>query len=80
MNDLLKNHDLSGANLVAECIAVCERGEHTIETLLVALAPARLRVIRPDIPNVVDAIKKPNLALYAAVCAAGGGHCQYNAL
>lgn len=52
MNDVLKDHDLPRAELVAARIAALERGEHTIETLLVALATTRLRVIRPDIPNV----------------------------
>ena len=71
--DLLKDHDLPGGDLVAAGIAALERGEHTIETLLVALAPTRLREFGLEIPKAADAIKEPNLALYSAVCEAGGG-------
>lgn len=78
--DLLKDHNLPGADLVAAGIAALERGEHTIEALLVALAPTRLRGLGLEIPRAADAIEEPNLALYSAVCEAGGGHSQYNAL
>ncbi len=78
--ELLKDHDLPGKDLVASGIAALERGEHTIEALLVALARTRLRAIGLEIPEAADSIKEPNLALYAAVCESGGGHSQYNAL
>ena len=45
-----------------------------------ALAPTRLRELGLNIPKAADAIAEPNLALYAAVCEAGGGHSEYNAL
>ena len=50
-----------------------------METLLVALAAARLRELGLDIPQAADEIAEPNLALYKAVRHAGGDHFQYNA-
>ena len=78
--DLLKDHNLPGADLVKAGIEALGRGEHTIEALLVALAARRLRELGLHIPKAADAITEPNLALYAAVCEAGGGHSEYNAL
>ena len=72
--------NLLGADLVAAGISTVERNEITTEGLLVAVATTRLRDIGLAIPEAADAIKEPNLALYAAVCEAGGGHSDYNAL
>ena len=72
--------NLPGADFVTAGIAALHRGELTKEALLVAVATSRLREIGLDIPEAADTIKEPNLALYAAVCEAGGGHYDYNAL
>ena len=48
--DLLKDHDLPGG----EIVAALERAEYTIEGLLVALAPARLREIGLKISEAAD--------------------------
>lgn len=71
---------LPGAELVGEGIAALERGQRTIEALLVTLAAPRLRDIGLDIPKAADHIAEPNLALYAAVQQAGGDYFDYNAL
>lgn len=78
VDDLLPN--LPGADLVGDGIAALERGERTTEALLVSLAAARLRDIGLNIPQAADHVAEPNLALYAAVCDAGGDHFDYNAL
>ena len=69
-----------GADLIAAGIGAVKRNEITTEGLLIAVATTRLRDIGLAIPEAADAIKEPNLALYAAVCEAGGGHSDYNAL
>ena len=71
---------LPGAELVGDGIAALERGERTLEALLVSLAAPRLRDIGLDIPKAADRIAEPNLALYAALQQAGGDHFDYNAL
>ncbi|MCY3816961.1 MAG: hypothetical protein OXG59_11815 [Gammaproteobacteria bacterium] len=71
---------LPGAELVGHGIAALERGERTIEALLVSLAAPRLRDIGLDVPRAADHIAEPNLALYAAVRHSGGDHFDYNAL
>ena len=78
--DLLKDHNLPGADLVASGIEALERGEHTIEALAVAVARPRLRDLGLKIPEAADAIEEPNMALYAPVCTAGGGPSQYDAI
>ena len=72
--------NLPGADLIEAGIAALDRGERTIEALLVALAAERLREIGLTIPQAADYITAPNLALYAAVRHAGGDHFEYNAL
>ena len=69
-----------GADLIAPGIGAVERKEITTEGLLVTVATTRLRDLGLAIPDAADAIKEPNLALYTAVCEAGGGHSDYNAL
>ncbi len=78
VDDLPPN--LPGGELIAAGITALERGERSIEALLVALAAARLRDIGLDIPQAADYIAAPNLALYAAVRHAGGDYFDYNAL
>ena len=72
--------ELPGADPVRAGIAALECGEITVEALLVAVAAGRLRGLGLGIPKAADAIKEPNLALYAAVCEARGGHSDYKAL
>ena len=72
--------NLPGADLIEAGIAALDRGERTIEALLVALAAERLRDIGLTIPQDADQIATPNLALYAAVRHAGGDYFDYNAL
>ena len=72
--------NLPGASLIAGGIAALERGERTVEAALVALGAPRLRAIGLDVPANADAIAEPNLALYSAVCEAGGDYFRYNAL
>lgn len=72
--------DLPGADLIAAGVAALERGQHTREALLVAVAATRLEEIGLRIPAAAATIEEPNLALYAAVREGGGGHSQYNAL
>lgn len=71
---------LPGADLVAKGIEALRRGQRTQEAFLVAVAATRLAALGVRIPQVAFAIKTPNLTLYDAVCEAGGGHSQYNAL
>ena len=71
---------LPGADLVGAGIASLERGEHSVEALLVALAAERLRALGLNVPQAADSISAPNLALYAAVRDGGGDHFDYNAL
>ena len=78
LSDLFSN--LPGADLVEAGIVSLERGEHTTEAMLVALAAARLRALGLNIPQAANGIRAPNLALYAAVRNGGGDHFDYNAL
>ena len=65
---------------MADGIAALRRGEFTAEALLVAVGAPRLREIGLDIPETVEVIEEPELALYAVIRKAGGGHSDYNAL
>ena len=78
LKDLSPN--LPGAELVEAGMAALERGEHTTEALLVALAAPRLRALGLNVPQAADGLRTPNLALYAAVRDGGGDHFDYNAL
>lgn len=55
--DLLKDHGLPGADLIAAGIAALERCEHTIKALAVALARPHLRDLGLDIPKTANVIK-----------------------
>lgn len=74
--------DLPGADLVEKGVDDLQRGELTVEALLVAVGAPRLRSVGLDIPEVPALPESPELALYAAVCnrETGDAHSRYNAL
>ena len=74
--------DLPGADLVVAGIEALRRGEATVEALLVAVGAPRLRHAGVDVPSPPCIPEQPELALYAAIAADGGGdaHSRYNAL
>ena len=73
--------DLPGAELVNAGLDALERGEPTVEALLVAIGATRLRHAGLDVPALPE-IQEPELALYAALCKTSGNdaHSAYNAL
>lgn len=73
--------DLPGAELVSAGLAALERGEPTAEALLVTIGAPRLRQAGLAVPT-LPGIQEPELALYAALCAAEevDAHSAYNAL
>lgn len=73
--------DLPGAELVSAGLAALERGESTVEALLVAIGAPRLRHAGLDVPT-LPRLREPELALYAALCAAEevDAYSAYNAL
>lgn len=71
---------LPGADLISAGVSALKRGDCTPEALLVAAAATRLGELGVEVPSAAEADESPNLALYAAVQASGGGHSQYNAL
>ena len=73
--------DLPGAELVRAGLNALERGEATVEALLVAIGASRLRHAGLDVPT-LPAIQEPELALYAALCKTNrvDAHSAYNAL
>lgn len=75
--------DLPGADLVTAGIAALRRREFTVEALLVAVGAPRLRRAGLDLPEATGEPETPELALYAALCAAddrNDAHSRYNAL
>jgi len=73
---------LPGADLVAAGIHDLQHGEFTIEALLVAIGATRLRGCGLRIPDAAGCVKRPELALYDAICAnePANAHSRYNAL
>ena len=73
--------DLPGAELVSAGLDALERGEPTVEALLVAIGAPRLRHAGLDVPALPE-IQEPELALYAALCKTNGNdaHSAYSAL
>lgn len=73
--------ELPGAELVSAGLDALERGEPTVEALLVAIGASRLRHAGLDVPT-LPGIQEPELALYSALCKAGkvDAHSAYNAL
>ena len=73
--------ELPGAELVSAGLDALERGEPTVEALLVAIGASRLRRAGVDVPT-LPGIREPELALYAALRKTNGtnAHSAYNAL
>lgn len=71
---------LPGSDLVSKGIDDLEQGRGTQEAFLVALAATRLNDLGVSVPERAFLTGRPDIALYEAVCEAGGGHSQYNAL
>lgn len=61
--------DLPGAELVSAGLAALERGEPTVEAVLVAIGAPRLRHAGLEVPA-LPRLREPELALYAALCSA----------
>ena len=74
--------DLPGADLVTAGLAALQRRDFSIEALLVAVGAPRLRRAGLELPAAAAEPEAPELALYAALRARGGGdaHSRYNAL
>ena len=74
--------DLPGADLVAAGVKALERGEYTVEALLVAVGAPRLQAAGMAVPRPGGWPDQPELALYAALGAIhpGDTHSRYNAL
>ena len=79
MNRVPKN--LPGADLVMSGIEALQRGEMTVEALLVSIGATRLRAAGLEIPQVALP-DQPELALYKALGAMypGDTHSRYNSL
>ncbi|MYF09902.1 MAG: hypothetical protein F4229_02700 [Gammaproteobacteria bacterium] len=73
--------ELPGAELVSVGLDALERGEPTVEALLVAIGASRLRHAGLDVPA-LPGIQEPELALYSTLCKAEkvDAHSAYNAL
>lgn len=71
--------DVPGNELVEAGLADLERGELTVEALLVAVGAPRLRALGVPVP---EAPSQPELALYEAVgrLHPDDAHSRYNAL
>ena len=74
--------DVPGNELVAAGLADLERGEMTIEALLVAVGAPRLRALGLPVPETPVTLGQPELALYKAVgrLHPDDAHSRYNAL
>ena len=73
---------LPGGDLIAAGIAALRQGDFSIEALLVCVGARRLRRAGLDVPDAPGRPDEPELALHAAICAAGpaDAHARYNAL
>ena len=74
--------DVPGAELVLRGIDDLQHERLTEAALLVSIGSSRLKRAGVDVPCVASAPRSPELALYEALCADGGGseHSRYNAL
>lgn len=75
-------NELPGAELVAAGIEDIERGDFTIEALLVAVGAHRLREAGLDVPAAPGWPPHPEHSLYDAIGRSGVGdsHAHYNSL
>ena len=73
---------IPGEALVAAGLEALQRGEHSVEALLVAVGAPRLRALGIAVPDTGRLPPHPELALYRAVGRAhpGDAHSRYNAL
>ena len=74
--------EVPGQELVEAGLAAMERGEWTVEALLVAVGAPRLRFIGLHVPDLPDAPDHPEIALYHALgrIYPDDTHSRYNAL
>ncbi len=74
--------DLPGADLVAAGLCGLERGDVSVESLLVSVGTTRLRSLGIAVPRPPGWPHPPEPALYEAVAeqSPGGAHSRYNAL
>ena len=80
MNKVLEN--LPGADLVLSGVEALQRGEMTVEALLVAIGAPRLRAAGLEIPHAPGLPDHPERALYEALGAIypRDTHSRYNGL
>lgn len=74
--------DVPGAEFVLTGLDDLRHGRLTVAALLVSIGATRLKRAGVEVPRVAGAPRSPELALYEALCADGGGseHSRYNAL
>jgi len=74
--------DVPGNELVEAGLADLQRGELTVEALLVAVGAPRLRALGMSVPETPEVPSQPELALYHAVgrLHPEDAHSRYNAL
>ena len=73
---------MPGQELVEAGLAALGRGEWTVEALLIAVGAPRLRFIGLQLPDLSDAPRQPELALYHTLgrLHPDDTHTRYNAL
>lgn len=74
--------DLPGADLVASGIEALQRGERSVEALLVMVGESRIRAAGLELPECPSLPHSPETALYNAIGAEhpADTHSRYNAL
>ena len=74
--------DLPGANLVSSGIEALQRGETSVEALLVMVGASRMRAAGLQLPECPSLQHSPEIALYNAIGAEhpADTHARYNAL
>ena len=73
---------LPGTDLVASGIGALQRGERTVEALLVCVGRTRMRMAGLEIPSPPPLAQAPEIELYLAIAAEHpeDAHSRYNAL
>ncbi len=74
--------DLPGADLIASGIEALQRGEPSVEALLVMVGESRMRAAGLELPECPPLPHSPEIALYNAIGARHptDTHSRYNAL